>query len=463
MDIGYNRQFAPDNITELKKNEIFVFGSNRSGFHVGGNAKIARNRFGAVYGQPSGLQGESYAIPTFPGDIDFIRKGANEFLHFAAHEGKDYKFYVTPIGCGTAGHTAYDIAPLFIDAVDMDNIILPKQFVEVLSHHPRYTGIPRLTWDSHFDFLDKYEYYSSQLANGNQISYETIKQLRVKTYWNTIYLANLGFYYTEVNSKVELPDAERMKNGTIFYNEEFDVNNVPSLPQKTVIEIVQSDCIDYAMKLISERYYPAVLNMASNVKPGGGVLKGSAAQEESIFRRTNLFQSLYQFVPFTGQFGIKERCDHYPMDQNFGGIYTPEVTLFRDTEKRGYKLMETPQHISFISVAALKKPKLITLGHSSKFLAIDPDLVPTVKNKIRTILRIGLRHRHDTLVLGAWGCGAYANPPQHIAALFHEVLEEKEFKNKYRKIVFAIIDDHNTHKPHNPQGNLLPFQKEFNL
>ena len=78
MDIGYNRQFASENITQLKKNEIFVFGSKRSGFHIGGNTKIARIRFGAVYGQPSGLQGEFYAISTFPRAIDFIRKGVQK-------------------------------------------------------------------------------------------------------------------------------------------------------------------------------------------------------------------------------------------------------------------------------------------------------------------------------------------------------------------------------------------------
>ena len=88
-------------------------------------------------------------------------------------------------------------------------------------------------------------------------------------------------------------------------------------------------------------------------------------------------------------------------------------------------------------------------------------LIHGIKNKIRTIFRIGLRKCHDSLVLGAWGCGAFRNPPVHIARLFHEVLEEVEFKNKYRKIVFAILEDHNSQKGHNPEGNLIPFQQEF--
>lgn len=92
---------------------------------------------------------------------------------------------------------------------------------------------------------------------------------------------------------------------------------------------------------------------------------------------------------------------------------------------------------------------------------ISSNLVKGVKNKMRTIFRIALRHRHDSLVLGAWGCGAYKNPPAHIAALFHEVLHEEEFKNKFRKIVFAIMEDHNSRKSHNPEGNLKPFRDVF--
>ena len=72
-----------------------------------------------------------------------------------------------------------------------------------------------------------------------------------------------------------------------------------------------------------------------------------------------------------------------------------------------------------------------------------------------------LRHGHDSLVLGTLGCGAFCNPPSRIARLFHEVFEEPEFKNKYRLISFAILDDHNAHRSHNPEGNYLPFVKEF--
>ena len=84
------------------------------------------------------------------------------------------------------------------------------------------------------------------------------------------------------------------------------------------------------------------------------------------------------------------------------------------------------------------------------------------KNKIRTILRIALEHRHDALVLGALGCGAFANPPAQVARIFHEVFEEPEFKDQFKKVVFAILDDVNSRR-NSSTGNYLPFKKEFEL
>lgn len=461
MNIGYKREFTPENLSKLKCNEVFVFGSNRSGFHVGGAAKIAVNKFGAIYGKSCGLQGQSYAIPTFPCTLEEIKSEVNAFLDFARKDGANLIFYVSPIGCGNAGFTPYEIAPLFIEAVDIKNILLPKEFVNVLQIHPRFTGVPRMTWDSNYDFLDKYKLLKKEFSCGNEEAYEEITKLRIKTFQNTILISNLGFYYTEDNNRVELGKCSFLTDGTKYYSNEFSVSNVSTLSTETEISIIERDCLNYALELQNNGYYPAVLNMASNVKPGGGVLKGSAAQEESIFRRTNLFQSLYQFTSFGGQFGVKIKPEQYPMNDDFGGIYSPGVTVFRESEKKGYKLMGIPQTMSFISVAAVKRPKLIRDEVNGETLHIDSSHIGTIKNKIRTILRIGLRHRHDSLVLGAWGCGAYANPASHIANLFHEVIEEAEFKNKYRKIVFAIMEDHNSRKSHNPEGNLIPFQREF--
>ena len=127
----YNREFTPEWINRLEENEVFVFGSNLGGFHGGGAARVAMNQFGAVWGQGVGLQGQSYAIPTMHGGVDAIKPYVDEFIAFA-REHRELKFLVTPIGCGIAGFKVEDIAPLFADAIDDDNIILPEGFVSVI-------------------------------------------------------------------------------------------------------------------------------------------------------------------------------------------------------------------------------------------------------------------------------------------------------------------------------------------
>lgn len=124
----YNREFTPDRIFELKDNEIFVFGSNLAGHHGGGAARLAYNRFGAVWGQGVGLQGQSYAIPTMQGGVETIKPYVDEFIRFA-EQHPEYKFLVTRIGCGIAGFKDKEIAPLFAQALKVENIILPKEFV----------------------------------------------------------------------------------------------------------------------------------------------------------------------------------------------------------------------------------------------------------------------------------------------------------------------------------------------
>lgn len=127
----YDREFTPEMISELKENEIFVFGSNLGGFHAGGAARAAMNRFGAVWGQGVGLQGRSYAIPTMQGGVETIAPYVDEFIGFAREHG-ELKFLVTRIGCGIAGFRDEEIAPLFAEAIDVESIILPREFVKAL-------------------------------------------------------------------------------------------------------------------------------------------------------------------------------------------------------------------------------------------------------------------------------------------------------------------------------------------
>lgn len=123
----FSHRFTPDHIRSLKDNEIFVFGSNLQGMHGGGAARVAVERFGAVMGQGVGLQGQSYAIPTMQGGPNTILPYVEEFIQFA-QQHPELTFLVTKIGCGIAGFTPADIAPLFAGAVEVENIHLPEDF-----------------------------------------------------------------------------------------------------------------------------------------------------------------------------------------------------------------------------------------------------------------------------------------------------------------------------------------------
>ncbi len=116
---------TPERITELKEGEVFVFGSNLHGMHAGGAARIAFERFGAVWGQGVGLQGQAYAIPTMQGRVDTIRPYVDEFITFAQSH-PELHFLVTRIGCGIAGFRDEEIAPLFATAHTLDNVSLPE-------------------------------------------------------------------------------------------------------------------------------------------------------------------------------------------------------------------------------------------------------------------------------------------------------------------------------------------------
>lgn len=124
-------RFTPEHITSLAPGEVFVFGSNLAGMHGGGAARVAMQRFGAVWGQGVGLQGQSYAIPTMQGGVETIRPYVDEFIAFARSH-PELCFYVTRIGCGIAGFQDCEIAPLFAEALDVANIVLPESFVAVL-------------------------------------------------------------------------------------------------------------------------------------------------------------------------------------------------------------------------------------------------------------------------------------------------------------------------------------------
>ena len=129
--------YTPELVETLKDDQVFVFGSNLIGYHSGGASLVAMQRFGAVWGQAEGSQGQCYAIPI---DIRgeavenvsaYMKRHIDKFIAYAkAHP--DLFFLVIRVGCGNAGFDEEFVAPFFKEAMKMDNVSLPKSFVEIL-------------------------------------------------------------------------------------------------------------------------------------------------------------------------------------------------------------------------------------------------------------------------------------------------------------------------------------------
>jgi uncharacterized protein (TIGR02452 family) len=203
---------------------------------------------------------------------------------------------------------------------------------------------------------------------------------------------------------------------------------LPKKFEKTNISVQNIDTIVIGKELQEKGYNPLLLNFADDICAGGAVNRGSGAQEESLFRRTNLCNTLLQeFYPILpiGK-GSFEQYDNSLIE----GIYSPSVTVFRDTEQNEYKMIELPYQTSFVAVPGIPYP-------NRKNGRLYDDTVELLKNKIRLIFEIGSVNGHDALVLGALGCGAWGNPPQHVAEIFRDIC--REFDGVFREIVFPCL------------------------
>lgn len=236
-----------------------------------------------------------------------------------------------------------------------------------------------------------------------------------------------------------------------------DPNYCPSYPQPATIRVINEDTLNAAIRLSQSlgkgapdprmvSPHVAILNFANRYKPCGGFLNGRLAQEEALCYRSSLALSL------DGK--------HYPLSGQ-EALYSPYVLIFRHDMAHGHRIMkEVPPKnlpiVSAVTIAALYRPKIHTFrlrgGIEQPVFAKDEDRSIT-KNKMRLALRIAAHHSHRSLVLGAFGCGVYANPPEDVAHCWLEVLREKEFHgNWWREVWFAVFDPRN-------EGNYEIFQK----
>lgn len=285
-----------------------------------------------------------------------------------------------------------------------------------------------------------------------------VKQHNAEVFRETTDIIMAGYYITPSGQRIDL-DMQVMIDGGRCYHKDLGPVDAPKLEYGSLVRVEQGDCLKVAEQLVKEGYNPALLNFASAGHPGGGVEGGARAQEETICRRSTLTRSLFSFDgKYAARYGYEHReGNNYPLTRSldFSAIYSPQVTVFREASP-DYTLMEEPFQIGVITNAALNMNgrfpiRLTPDGH------IPEEGKAITLNKIRTIFRIGLIKGHDSLVLGAFGCGAFKTPPREMAQLFKQVMEEDEFDDRFRLITFAILSDHNDRS-----GNFAAFEEVFN-
>jgi uncharacterized protein (TIGR02452 family) len=286
-----------------------------------------------------------------------------------------------------------------------------------------------------------------------------------------VYKENLILFlkWKEGVDEIGFGDYDTFLNSTKVYKSHYSVKDKGSLYANTITGCINEDCVNIAESLVIEGYNPAILNLASAVKPSGAYKDGSSAQEESLCRSSNLSLSLYQYgnpkYVNVRECAVPNKQIAYPLDINYGGIYSKNVTFFRNNKHKYFTLRENVFKCGVITVAALcfngkthyaNVDELSFRSQSGGFTAEGKDIM---LNKIRTIFRMGIEHGHDSLVLGAFGCGAYKLLPSKVAPLFRIVMNEQEFKNKFRLISFAIKEK--PRKPNGFNGKYAPFYNEF--
>jgi uncharacterized protein (TIGR02452 family) len=187
----------------------------------------------------------------------------------------------------------------------------------------------------------------------------------------------------------------------------------------TSITVTPEDTIDCGRRLAQAN--PVLLNFSDDAFAGGYVGRGSGAQEESLFRRSDYCNTLL--------------TSFYPLGR-LEAVYSPTVTVFKAAEEEDWVPME-PVRLAFIACPAIKRPHLVNEGLTDA----DAELF---RRKIRLVLQTAYTKGHDTLVLGAWGTGAFGCPPQHVAELFKEELQACE--GAFKTVCFAIKKTPDTHE-----------------
>ena len=232
------------------------------------------------------------------------------------------------------------------------------------------------------------------------------------------------------------------------YPEDFRTERLHAV-REPEIQVVEQDSFAAARENL--RYgRVAVLNFANPHYPGGGVFQGAKAQEECLCRSSNLYPCLEDGRVFQEFYRYQQKQTDYDFSHRL--IYTPGITVFKD-DAAIPKLMEQSRWFQ-VDVITSAAPYLAKRRYVNQTA-----LQHLFQSRIRNILETAMDNEADVLILGAFGCGAFKNPPEIVAKAFRQVLSEQRYQ-AFRRIVFAIKSSVGG-DPYTVCPNLAAFQTEF--
>ena len=242
----------------------------------------------------------------------------------------------------------------------------------------------------------------------------------------TLAILEARAYRTPAGRTVALGERiDRARAGTRSYTPDDPVPATPPRHPSPRVTVENRTTLDAARGLFDEGLRPAALNFASGVATGGGWLTGSRAQEESLFRSSALHACLDGDPMYAYHRWQRSRM------RSSRTVYTPDVPVFRTDDGA---LLDEPWTCSFLTCSAVEAHRLDTGDDVGRRAIAEAMAV-----RIDRVLSIAAAHGQDTLVLGAWGCGAFGNDPATIAALFRDAIAGRH-AGAFAAIVFAITD-----------------------
>ncbi len=259
------------------------------------------------------------------------------------------------------------------------------------------------------------------------------RDFRQKLAQGTLDAIEQGFYKTPAG-QVEFATAQQAAQaGSRLYRptcaadllREFD-SVAPGPPAE--VRVCNATTLAAATQLASEFGRVGVLNFASARHPGGGFLSGSQAQEESLARSSGLYPCLTQFAEM---YAYNSRPASTALYSDYL-IYSPGVPVLRHDDG---EWLAQPLRLDVITAPAVNAGALAR--NSPELL---PQVMPTMRQRLRLVLAVAARHEIEALVLGAWGCGVFGNDPAQVAQLFAEALAEPAIRGRFRRLDFAIFD-----------------------